>query len=62
MASGQLSGVDVAHADGKTLVYVTQRENPAAPQVLCASPISKQCSPDDEFSAYYGAPVYVCSV
>lgn len=34
MASGQLSGVDVAHAGGKTLVYVTQRENPAAPQVL----------------------------
>jgi len=36
MASGQLSGVDVAHvAGGKTtLVYVTQRENHAAPQVL----------------------------
>lgn len=34
MASGQLSGVDVAHADDKTLVYVTQRENPGAPQVL----------------------------
>ncbi len=49
-------------APAHQLPPISSRPSLRAAQVLCASPISKQCSPDDEFSAYYGAPVYVCSV
>ena len=28
--------------------------------VLCTAPVHDQCDPDEEFSAHYGQPVYVC--
>ena len=27
---------------------------------LCALPINDDCTPDEEFSAYYGRDVFVC--
>jgi len=27
---------------------------------LCATPMSEHCEPDEDFSAFYGRPVYVC--
>ena len=28
--------------------------------VLCTSPVHDRCDKDEEFSAHYGQPVYVC--
>jgi hypothetical protein len=27
---------------------------------ICASPSAESCEPDEDFSAYYGQPVYLC--
>jgi hypothetical protein len=42
--------------------YCVVRKEDQHAWYLCATPMGEHCEPDEDFSAFYGRPVYVCRV